>query len=62
MEEIKLEGVRSGYRVEITSFGSNKVLKGIVDSVVVGVINVSSTRDDKGMAIIDFNFEWVRFA
>lgn len=59
MEEIKLEGVCFGYCVEIMLFGSNKVLKGIVDSVVVGVINVSSMCDDKGMVIIDFNFEWV---
>lgn len=30
MEETKLEGVRSGYRAEITPLGSNKVLKGLL--------------------------------
>ncbi|MCP6490828.1 HlyD family efflux transporter periplasmic adaptor subunit, partial [Klebsiella pneumoniae] len=50
MEETKLEGVRPGYRAEITPLGSNKVLKGTVDSVAAGVTNASSTRDDKGMA------------
>lgn len=59
MEEIKLEGVCLGYCVEIMLFGSNWVLKGIVDSVVVGVMNVSSISDVKGMVMIDFNFEWV---
>lgn len=53
MEETKLEGVRPGYRAEITPLGSNKVLKGTVDSVAAGVTNASSTRDDKGMATID---------
>lgn len=62
MEETKLEGVRSGYRAEITPLGSNKVLKGTVDSVAAGVTNASSTRDDKGMATIDSNLEWVRLA
>ncbi|MDI4702720.1 iron-containing alcohol dehydrogenase, partial [Salmonella enterica subsp. enterica serovar Cerro] len=33
MEETKLEGVRPGYRAEITPLGSNRVLKGTVDSV-----------------------------
>ena len=32
MEETKLEGVRPGYRAEITPLGSNKVLKGTIDS------------------------------
>ncbi len=62
MEETKLEGVRPGYRAEITPLGSNKVLKGTVDSVAAGVTNASSTRDDKGMATIDSNLEWVRLA
>lgn len=62
MEETKLEGVRHGYRAEITPLGSNKVLKGTVDSVAAGVTNASSTRDDKGMATIDSNLEWVRLA
>ncbi|MDK6836732.1 HlyD family efflux transporter periplasmic adaptor subunit, partial [Klebsiella pneumoniae] len=57
MEETKLEGVRPGYRAEITPLGSNKVLKGTVDSVAAGVTNASSTRDDKGMATIDSNLE-----
>ncbi|MGQ7167645.1 HlyD family efflux transporter periplasmic adaptor subunit, partial [Escherichia sp. R-CC3] len=43
MEETKLEGVRPGYRAEITPLGSNKVLKGTVDSVAAGVTNASST-------------------
>ena len=62
MEETKLEGVRPGYRAEITPLGSNKVLKGRVDSIAAGVTNASSTRDDKGMATIDSNLEWVRLA
>ena len=62
MEETKLEGVRPGYRAEITPLGSNKVLKGTVDSVAAGVTNASSTRDAKGMATIDSNLEWVRLA
>ena len=62
MEETKLEGVRPGYRAEITPLGSNKVLKGTVDSVAAGVTNASSTSDDKGMATIDSNLEWVRLA
>lgn len=62
MEETKLEGVRPGYRAEITPLGSNKVLKGTVDSVAAGVTNASSTQDAKGMATIDSNLEWVRLA
>ncbi|EPS8030822.1 p-hydroxybenzoic acid efflux pump subunit AaeA [Escherichia coli] len=62
MEETKLEGVRPGDRAEITPLGSNKVLKGTVDSVAAGVTNASSTRDDKGMVTIDSNLEWVRLA
>ena len=60
-KKTKLEGVRPGYRAEITPLGSNKVLKGTVDSVAAGVTNASSTRDDKGH-IIDSNLEWVRLA
>ncbi|MBF0735520.1 p-hydroxybenzoic acid efflux pump subunit AaeA [Citrobacter koseri] len=45
-----------------TPLGSNKVLKGTVDSVAAGVTNASSTRDAKGMATIDSNLEWVRLA
>jgi len=62
MEETKLEGVRPGYRAEITPLGSNRVLKGTVDSVAAGVTNSSATRDTKGMATVDSNLEWVRLA
>lgn len=62
MEETKLEGVRPGFRVEITPLGSNNVLHGTVDSVSAGVTNASSSRDDKGMATVDSNLEWVRLA
>ena len=62
MEETKLEGVRPGYRAEVTPLGSNAVLRGTVDSVAAGVTNASSTRDDKGMATVDSNLEWVRLA
>lgn len=62
MEETKLDGVRPGYRVEITPLGSNRVLHGWVDSIAAGVTNSSSTLDAKGMATIDSNLEWVRLA
>lgn len=62
MEETKLEGVRPGFRVEITPLGSNNVLHGTVDSVSAGVTNASSSRDDKGMATVDSNLEWIRLA
>lgn len=62
MEETKLEGVRPGYRAEITPLGSTKVIKGTVDSIAAGVTNASSSRDAKGMATIDSNLEWVRLA
>ncbi|PKH25794.1 p-hydroxybenzoic acid efflux pump subunit AaeA [Enterobacterales bacterium CwR94] len=62
MEETKLEGIRPGYRVEITPLGSNHVLRGSVDSVAAGVSNSSSTSDNKGMATVDSNLEWVRLA
>ena len=62
MEETKLEGVRPGYRAEITPLGSNRVLKGTVDSVAAGVTNSSSSNDTKGMATVDSNLEWVRLA
>lgn len=62
MEETKLEGVRAGYRAEITPLGSNQVLKGTVDSVAAGVTNSSSSSDNKGMATVDSNLEWVRLA
>lgn len=62
MEETKLEGVRPGYRVQITPLGSNQILYGTVDSIAAGVTNSASTRDDKGMASVDSNLEWVRLA
>lgn len=62
LEETKLEGVRPGYRAEITPLGSSKVIKGTVDSVAAGVTNASSSSDAKGMASVDSNLEWVRLA
>ncbi len=62
MEETKLDGIRPGYRVQITPLGSNRVLRGTVDSVSAGVTNASSTSDAKGMATVDSNLEWVRLA
>lgn len=62
MEETKLEGIRPGFRAEITPLGSNRVLHGTVDSIAAGVTNSSSTVDSKGMATIDSNLEWVRLA
>ena len=62
MEETKLEGVRPGYRAEITPLGSTRVIKGSVDSVAAGVTNASSSNDAKGMATIDSQLEWVRLA
>ena len=62
MEETKLEGVRPGFRAEITPLGSNRVLKGTVDSVAAGGTNSSSSNDTKGMATVDSNLEWVRLA
>ncbi|TNV19913.1 p-hydroxybenzoic acid efflux pump subunit AaeA [Buttiauxella sp. B2] len=62
MEETKLDGIRPGYRVQITPLGSNRVLRGTVDSISAGVTNASSTKDTKGMATVDSNLEWVRLA
>lgn len=62
LEETKLEGVRPGYRAEITPLGSTRVLKGSVDSIAAGVTNASSDIDAKGMATVDSNLEWVRLA
>ncbi|MEY8711807.1 efflux transporter periplasmic adaptor subunit [Mangrovibacter phragmitis] len=62
MEETKLDGVRPGYRVEITPLGSNQVLHGSVNSIAAGVTNASSSQDAKGMASVDSNLEWVRLA
>ncbi|HCW47783.1 MAG TPA: p-hydroxybenzoic acid efflux pump subunit AaeA, partial [Erwiniaceae bacterium] len=41
MEETKLEGIRPGYRAEITPLGSERVLRGTVDSIAAGVTNSS---------------------
>jgi p-hydroxybenzoic acid efflux pump subunit AaeA len=57
-----LDGVRPGFRAQITPLGSNAVLRGTVDSIAAGVTNSSSTSDSKGMATIDSNLEWVRLA
>lgn len=62
MEETKLDGIRPGYRVEITPLGSNQVLRGTVDSIAAGVTNASSSNGAKGMASVDSNLEWVRLA
>jgi len=62
MEETKLEGVRPGYRVQITPLGSNRVLRGSVDSIAAGVANPGNSQDAKGMATVDSNLEWVRLA
>lgn len=62
MEETKLEGVRPGYRVEITPLGSNRIFYGSVDSVSAGVTNSSSSVGSKGLATVDSNLEWVRLA
>ena len=62
MEETKLEGIRPGYRAEITPLGSERVLRGTVDSIAAGVTNSSSSVDSKGMATIDSNPRWVRLA
>lgn len=62
LEETKLERVCPGYRAEITPLGSNRVLKGTVDSMAAGVTNASSSVDSKGMATVDSNLEWVRLA
>lgn len=62
MEETKLDGIRPGYRVQITPLGSHRVLRGTVDSISAGVANPSNLRDAKGMASVDSNLEWVRLA
>ena len=62
LEETKLENVHPGYRVEITPLGSNQMLFGTVDSIAAGITNSSSHVDDKGMATVDSNLEWVRLA
>ncbi|MEH2920752.1 p-hydroxybenzoic acid efflux pump subunit AaeA [Samsonia erythrinae] len=70
MEETKLEGVRRGYRAEITPLGSEKIFYGTVDSVAAGVNSASSSTSNrnsnstnsKGLADVDSNLEWVRLA
>ena len=44
LEETKLEGVRPGYRAEITPLGSSKTIKGTVDSIAAGVTNLEWVR------------------
>lgn len=62
MEETKLERVRPGYLAEITPLGSNHIIYGTVDSIAAGVTNSGSKVDNKGMATVDSNLEWVRLA
>ncbi|WON76576.1 p-hydroxybenzoic acid efflux pump subunit AaeA [Serratia sp. UGAL515B_01] len=62
MEETKLSGVKKGDRVEITPLGSNRIMYGTVDSLAAAVNNNSSSVNNKGLASIDSNLEWVRLA
>lgn len=63
LEETKLYHVHVGDHAEIVPLGSNQVLYGTVASIAAGVTNASSnSRDDKGMATVDSNLEWVRLA
>ncbi|MXP67083.1 p-hydroxybenzoic acid efflux pump subunit AaeA [Pantoea sp. Nvir] len=62
LEETKLNGIKPGYRAEVTPLGSNMLLCGTVDSVAAGVTNSSISVDSKGMATVDSNLEWVRLA
>ncbi|MFI8417987.1 p-hydroxybenzoic acid efflux pump subunit AaeA [Serratia sp. NPDC078593] len=62
LEETKLHGLSKGDRVEITPLGSNRIMRGTVDSIAAGVNNSSSTNNPKGLAAIDSNLEWVRLA
>lgn len=62
LEETKLDGLNKGDRAEITPLGSNRILRGTVDSLAAAVNNSSSTANSKGLASIDSNLEWVRLA
>lgn len=62
MEETKLQAIRAGDHAVITPLGGNQVLAGVVESVSAGITNNSSTRDNKGMATVNANLEWVRLA
>ena len=62
LEETKLNGLNKGDRAEITPLGSNRIMHGTVDSVAAAVNNSSSTVNNKGLASIDSNLEWVRLA
>jgi multidrug resistance efflux pump len=52
LEETKLEGVRPGFRAEITPLGSVHTLRGTVDSIAAGVTNASSSSDSKGWPLL----------
>lgn len=62
LEETKLNGLNQGDRAEITPLGSNRIMRGTVDSVAAAVNNNSSSVNSKGLASIDSNLEWVRLA
>ncbi|GAA3899830.1 MULTISPECIES: p-hydroxybenzoic acid efflux pump subunit AaeA [Gibbsiella] len=62
LEETKLHGLNKGDRAEITPLGSNRIMHGTVDSVAAAVNNSSSTSNNKGLASVDSNLEWVRLA
>ncbi|MFC0228133.1 p-hydroxybenzoic acid efflux pump subunit AaeA [Serratia aquatilis] len=62
LEETKLNGLNKGDRAEITPLGSNRIMRGTVDSVAAAVNNNSSSVNSKGLASIDSNLEWVRLA
>lgn len=62
LEETKLNTLKKGDHAEITPLGSNRIMHGIVDSLAAAVNNSSSTVNNKGLASIDSNLEWVRLA
>lgn len=62
LEETKLHGVKPGYHAVITPLGSDLKLRGTVASVAAGVTNSSSSSDNKGLATVNSNLEWVRLA
>lgn len=62
MEETKLPAIRVGNTAEITPLGSNQAFYGVVESIAAGITNNSSTRDNKGLATVNANLEWVRLA
>jgi p-hydroxybenzoic acid efflux pump subunit AaeA len=62
IEETKLPAIHIGDQADITPLGTNYVISGVVESVAAGITNNSSTRDNKGMATVNSNLEWVRLA